>query len=277
MNDNVPVYFDLLSLKTGKIIKSFGVKGRGPGELILPFSVFYNASERHIVVYDITARNIVVYSLDAILSGTDYLVSQVRVDDCYPTRVYPKDDKLLATLIGSEEGNGLAVLNYDGSLIKTFAQYPEIGLKYNKRIASNLFQIFSGAYNNYSVNAYAYWSRIDVYIDYDHSLILEGPDYNDLHVVPNGDDAQITSYNNKAYGLPIMGHSGFMIDYTGVSIYEEGDQTGSIFLFGYKGELIHNYSITPKIKKCSLEVDWDNRYIYAIVSEPEPGIVRFTF
>lgn len=277
MNYNVPVFFDLLSLKTGKIVKSFGVKGRGPGELIYPFSVYYLAAERQIVVYDLTARNIVVYSLDAILSETDYLVSQVSVKDCYPSRVFPKAGKFLATLLGSEEGNSLAVLNYDGSLIKTFGHFPDVGIKYDNRIASNLFQIFGGAYKNYSLNPYGYWDRIDIYNEYDLSLILEGPNYHDLHLFSDGDEVQITSNNNLAYGKPVMGEQGFMIDYTGVSIYEEGDQTGSIFLFGYNGELFHNYSITPKITENSLEVDWDKRYIYAIVSEPEPGIVRFTF
>lgn len=274
-NDNVPVFFDILSLNSGDKITSFGNRGRGPGEILTPFSIYYDESLKELVVYDLTTKNLLYYSLPAILKGNkEYFTKQITIKGCYPVRVYNANNEMIAAIMGSEEGNCFAELEPDGKVKSYFGLYPEIGIPYNKNIAHSLFSTFSGMNSNYIVNGFNYWDRIEIYNNKKLSLIIEGPDYNKFDVVSGNGDAVKTSNNNIAYTQSCLCDSFFIISYTGKNYYKNNGSE-HLFKIGYDGTLLTDYKLDVPIISMSIYVDWKKGYVYAIVTDPDPRIVRF--
>jgi hypothetical protein len=69
--------FFVFNRHTGKYITGFGVKGRGPGEVLYPSRVNYNARDRAIVVLEANLRKIILYDMDKILSREEDFYSEV--------------------------------------------------------------------------------------------------------------------------------------------------------------------------------------------------------
>jgi hypothetical protein len=68
-NNQTSPTFDFVSLKTGKIIAQFCNRGRGPGELVSPFTFQYIAKSREIMVQDIQGKKLEFFGLDLILKN----------------------------------------------------------------------------------------------------------------------------------------------------------------------------------------------------------------
>lgn len=61
--------FHIFNSKNGNFIKSFGSKGKGPGEIIFPESMNYSTYKKAITTYDPNLRKIVIYNINHILNN----------------------------------------------------------------------------------------------------------------------------------------------------------------------------------------------------------------
>ena len=64
---------DIIDIKNKTFIKRSGIIGRGPGELLLPFSINISAIERNSVeVYDVYTNKLFLYNIDSIINEQHY-------------------------------------------------------------------------------------------------------------------------------------------------------------------------------------------------------------
>lgn len=63
----------------GDYLESFGVKGRGPGEIVLPVSMHYSENRKAIVTYDFSLRKMVFYNIQNILKHRKPFYTEVPI------------------------------------------------------------------------------------------------------------------------------------------------------------------------------------------------------
>ncbi|MFA9389034.1 MAG: hypothetical protein ACERKD_04475 [Prolixibacteraceae bacterium] len=270
-----PVFFDVVSIKTGRIIATFGKKGDQPGEFFGPFSIYYEEKTKELVAYDLGLKNVLFYSLPKIVEKKeDGFIKQIHIDDCHPVRIYPGKNSYMAALMGTKDGDCFAELDASGKVRTYFGKYPEIIVNYNKLLGHSLFSIYAGVNSEYSINSYHFWDRIEIYKDKELTNTLEGPNYDEFHVAKNKDHAIKTSENNYAFGRPILGKDYFIVAYSGKNYYENNGAE-HLFKIGYDGKLISNYVLDVPIIDYSIDVDWKTGEAYALTDGKNQRIVRF--
>lgn len=79
--------FHIFSVNTGRYIKSFGAKGRGPGEVLFPESMNYSENRKVVTTYDSNLRKIVLYNISSILNNRKYSFTEIQITNS-PNFVY---------------------------------------------------------------------------------------------------------------------------------------------------------------------------------------------
>lgn len=79
---------------TGKVIESFGIKGRGPNEMLTPMTLDY-ISNNQISIYDINKNELNIFSIDSIISGSNKTILNVIKPNFKDTNNYFRCKKLV--------------------------------------------------------------------------------------------------------------------------------------------------------------------------------------
>lgn len=272
---------DVFNLNSGELINKFCIKGRGPEELISPFSIQYIAKTREIMVQDLHGKKLVFYNLKSVVTNKSKIVSStVRISKEIIARkvVMKNDGTFFCDLMGNPDYYMNCIIDHSGNLIKYLTKYPEIDIKYDPVIGSNIFATNIGISNTgeYVVLPYRYSDKISIFnSDNEHVVNIIGPNYHKLHVVNRNNRASLTSKNNCAYNIPCCGDKLFMIPYSGKPIAGEYNLADNIFCFDYKGNVIKHFKIKPKVTE--ITVDWKNKTFYGVNVDDEPAIYKFKY
>ncbi|QIA06562.1 BF3164 family lipoprotein [Draconibacterium halophilum] len=279
-NSNVTPSVDVFSINTGKRIARFCKRGRGPGELVFPFSTQIVDLNNEFMVHDLNGKKIVLYSLDLILSDNDKKFTEIiNVSDIYPRKIVQiNSNRYFCGLIGHEDGFMNCIIDSTGSVVKFLNKFPDVGLQYNTTIASNIFSTNIGISDNNEniIVPYNYWDRIDLFQNNgDFRLILKGPNYKKLDVIKKNGRVVKTSNNNRSYNYPVANDKFFIIPYSGKKRDHRGPSYTNLFQFDFKGSPLVHYTLDVPI--FDIAVDWGNRIIYGLNIESEPILYKFSF
>jgi hypothetical protein len=170
-------------------------------------------------------------------------------------------------------------IDMEGIVTKWVNKFPEIGVKYNKIVASNLFPTDVSVSPDLTkvVVSYSYSGRIDIF-DFTGTLLLNyfGPDYKklDISLSEKTKAPALTSKNVETYWSADLNNKSFMIPYSGKkrtksTLYE------NVLHFDYEGNLIARYKLDPAV--ADIQVDWKNRIIFGLNNSLEPSIYKYKF
>lgn len=279
-NSNASPSIDVFNIKTGNLVSRFCKRGRGPGELIFPFSTQVIDSNKKFMVHDLNGKKIVLYSSDLILSDAAKKYTEIiKINDIYPRKlVQINNDRYFCGLIGHQDGYMNCIIDSTGNVIKYLNKFPDIGVKLNNLIASNLFSTNIGISddNKRIIIPYDYWDRIDLFgSNGDFQLILKGPNYKELDVIEKNGRMVKTSKNNRAYNYPVANDKSFIIPYSGKKRNGTGPSYTDLFQFDFEGHPLVHYKLDVSI--FDIAVDWENKIIYGLNIESEPILYKFSF
>jgi hypothetical protein len=221
-NLNRDIVTDILNINTGEIMASFCKRGRGPGEIIYPFPPQFIEETNEFLVHDLNGKKGVFYSINLVMNGESKNYTKiVKINSIYPRRLkLVKDNTFFCGLLGHEEGYMNCKIDMEGIVTKWVNKFPEIGVKYNKIVASNLFPTDVSVSPDLTkvVVSYSYSGRIDIF-DFTGTLLLNyfGPDYKklDISLSEKTKAPALTSKNVETYWSADLNNKSFMIPYSG--------------------------------------------------------------
>jgi hypothetical protein len=271
--------FDVISLKTTKRVAGFCRKGRGPGELIYPFSFQYQKSTNEVYVQDLNGKKVVFYSLGKILKNDPANYTRiVRIDSVYPRKLMlTRDQQFFVSLLGHKQSFMNCKVDLNGKVCKMLDKFPETDIKYIPAVASNIFGTNMNISPDQSkvVLAYSHSSWIYIY-DYNGTCTLKyiGPDFKELETGPSPAGPALSLRNKRRYWYPEQNNEDFLIPYSGKT-RSESLMYENLFHLGYQGKLIRRYILTPVVS--DIVVDWEKRIIYGLNDELEPTLYQYKF
>lgn len=272
---------DVINLQTGETLSRFCKRGRGPGELVAPFSVQYIEKEKRFLVQDLAGKKVVYFDLDLILNhAPKKSTNSFNFDEATWVRkvVQLKNGNLFCNLIGHKDGYMNCLLDSEGKLIRFLDQYPELDIPFNKEYGSNIFGTFlsiSPAQDKV-IMPYTSSDIISVYdVDGNKTIEFVGPNYKKLDVVYSNGSAGRTNRNNEAYNHPCANAKTFMIPYNGKKYKYAHSPAYDIFHLGFDGSLLQHFKVKPSVT--NIAIDWENRIIYGINKDMEPCIYKYKF
>jgi len=284
LNCSGDIHFDILDTKSGKIIKRFGRKGRGPGEILLPRYFQYVNKNNRLYVYDMIRRNINIYDFNKLISGEDnYYLNSFRIDALYVKfPLLMEDDYFLCVLLGDYEGSQFCKIDFAGKFIEKFGKFPDLEKDYPTTLADNIFKSWAEVTTGRDkiVMAYGKWDRIEIRdIDAKELVTIFGPEYKIPEFSVEGENVFRKKNNPECYFDISTGYDGFMVLYYGgiIENKNEGKEIvyRYVFYFNYNGNLIAKYNLSPGVY--GIAVDWDNQIIYGINREMEPKLYKYKF
>lgn len=273
---------DVYNLNTRKKITQFCKRGRGPGEMIFPFSIQYIQNSDNVVVHDLNGKKVIVYSLKKIMdkNPNNYL-KIIKIDSVYPRKLVKiSDDLFFTTLIGHPDAYMNCLLDMEGNVVKMLNKFPDPGMENNNDLASNLYQTNISASPDLSkvILSYAYWRWIEIFNDNGECITkFTGPDFTEPSFVRQGKNGLVlTMGNSVAYCYAETNNDDFMIPYSGEKVKMGGSNFYKYALhLGYNGELICKYTFDPVV--LDIQIDWEKRIIYGLNLELEPGVYKYHF
>ncbi len=125
LNGQTDIFFDLIDLTHGKCI-SFGIKGRGPGEMLSAVSPSFNFSNRSLNSYDIMKGDYNSISLNDINKGQNNSKSLFIVDrsEGWPIQFVPFN-KSYFIVTGTFKHGRFGLFSNKGKLLYTFGDFPD--------------------------------------------------------------------------------------------------------------------------------------------------------
>ena len=275
----VDFYYDIINVNNGKLVNKFGRKGRGPGEIIYPWSIQYDSEYQQLYVYDQVARMIKIYSLKAILANQkNYFLKSFTIDSALiETPVLMADNHFLCTLMGDREGKRFCIIDIDGNFEGKFGSFPDIGKEYPTTVAGNVFLSWVDVSPDRSrmILAYDNWEKIDI-MDAKGKLltVIKGPLYEIPYIVIEGENISLTQKAKQTFYSTKAGPGSFMVLYSGKKVLSQRVYK-TILSFDYSGKPLANYKLEPAVY--CIAVDWDKHIIYGINKEMEPYLCKFKF
>jgi hypothetical protein len=280
LSSNTSPAVDIFNINTGERITQFCLKGRGPAEMIYPFSLQSVKDKNEVIVQDLNGKKVICYSLDKILAGNPKNYDNiVKIDSIYPSKLAKlADGNFFCSLIGHRDGYMNCIINDKGGVIKMLNKFPDIGIKYNNSVASNLFQINLSASSDLSkvIISYSNWGWIEVFNSKGECITrFIGPDFKKPDISVKGSMGPVlTSKNVKTYGYADASEKSFMVSYSGKNRVES-NYFQNIMHFGFNGELICIYKLDKVVS--DIQVDWEKQIIYGLNEELEPALYKFKF
>lgn len=273
---------DIYNLNTSEKIAQFCKRGRGPGEMIFPFSIQYIQNSDDIVVHDLNGKKVIVYSLKKILNENPNNFSKVvKVDSLYPRKLVKiSGDRYFVTLIGHPDAYMNCLLDMDGNVVKMLNKFPDPGMENNNSLASNLYQTNISASPDLLkvILSYAYWKWIEIFDNSGECITkFKGPDFTVPDFVRQGKNGLVLTTDNRvAYSYAETNNNNFMIPYSGEKVKTGGSNFYKYALhLGYNGELICKYTFDPVV--LDIQIDWEKRIIYGLNLELEPVVYKYHF
>lgn len=117
--------FHIFNRNTGKHLKSFGEKGRGPGEVIFPESLNYDPVRHKITTFEPNLKKIISYDINNVLTNTSPEFSEITVSTTYNLfQAIPHSNTFL--LRGNDSQMRFGQLNADSKIIALYNDYPQV-------------------------------------------------------------------------------------------------------------------------------------------------------
>jgi hypothetical protein len=272
---------DVISLNSGKTIARFCRRGRGPGELVAPFTVQYIEDEKKFMVQDLVGRKVVFFDLELILADAPKKYTKsVNFNDTTWVRkvVEVKGGNFFCNLIGHKDGYMNCILTPEGGLVKFLDKYPKIDFPFNPEEGSNIFGPLIGISlsRDKVIMPYTYSDQISIYNSTGTKIIeFKGPNYKELHLIFQNGRTSRTSRNNCTYNHPSSNSKSFMISYDGTKKKYAHSPAYHIFHFGFDGSILQHFKLDHSVT--NIAVDWESRIIYGINKDMEPCIYKYKF
>lgn len=118
--------FHIFDSRNGNFIKSFGSKGRGPGEIIFPESMNYSSNRQALTTYDPNLKKIVLYHIEQILNNEEPYYSEIKTLES-PGLIYqalPYKNNFI--LRGCDSKMRFGVLDSLNKVIPLYTDFPKI-------------------------------------------------------------------------------------------------------------------------------------------------------
>lgn len=117
--------FHIFNKENGKHLRSFGAKGRGPGEVLFPGILSFNYTDGYFQVYEPNMKKIVRYYLDEEFPGKAVRFTENKLKKILSSvlDVYEYNDKYL---LRSDTEKRFEVMDKDSGIIYTCLCYPDI-------------------------------------------------------------------------------------------------------------------------------------------------------
>jgi hypothetical protein len=280
-NINCSPAFDIFNLNTGELKSQFCLRGRGPGELIAPFSFQFIEETNEIMVQDIQGKKLVFFDLDSILlNAPKKFTKTISLDKDVLVRKIKqvKGGDFFCDLIGHKDSYMNCLLNKEGDLIRLLEKYPKTNIPYNPLLGSNLFGVNIGVSqgNKVIILPYIYSDKIDIY-DYKGNFITEfvGPNYKNLDITQGVNGATITSRNKLAFNIPQANCDLFLVPYSGTKYRYSSTSANHILSFDFTGKLLQRFIVSPSVTE--IAIDWEKKIIYSVNKELEPTLYKYKF
>lgn len=274
--------FHWYNLKTMTYMGSFGKKGMGPGEFVMPMYLsVYNGA---FYTYDMHRRKLV--RIDANLTSdkldfTDVLTMPKGSDHDVAV---PVSDNTFACNGSYEEGM-IKIVGSNGNTLSSSEDYPQGPDDVNvPNISRSMAYQGRLRFNGkdklvYAVSRAKQWMVFSLSKDGKLEKAAESieayPDYTDES---SDDDISVSLSKDSPYGYSCVwaGRDNFWVSYSGVSYNEDKELFGkskTLFCMDYDGRTRQTYELDIPVS--IFAVDDMTGMVYAISFNPEPTLIRF--
>ena len=237
----------------------FGKKGEGPGEIGVPWKLFYS-DEGGLGIFDIEQRKVVEYDIDSLLVHNHFKneyklglgVSSNGVA-LYDKRLYYTDQNNLQHRLYSESLNG--------SGIKSFGKLPQVGTRYANFSDGEVMEAVSHAklVNNKSLFVLAYYNipLLEIFDSEKEKWIsLSGPE----------DLPSPQEFNRKMFfGSVSISDKYIYALYFGREDYSI-ENADTIYVFTHSGELVKKIELNHGIFEFDV---FEDQFIYGITNHDQ--------
>jgi hypothetical protein len=275
--------FDIVNLNTRKIMARFCNRGRGPGELVSPFTFQYIAQSREIMVQDLQGKKLVFFSLEKILNNAPVKHTKtVTLDNTIMVRKLKmvQGGNFFCDLIGNKDGYMNALANNEGKLLRVLNKYPKTDFQFDPILGSNVFGVNIEVSSDMQtvIIPYGDTDMIDIYnAEGKQQLKMIGPNFKKLHVAQGLNGATLTNKNNLAFRTPYASNNSFIVPYIGrpYRLSDPHGHTNQLFWIGLNGDLLKHFEVSPPVSQ--IAVDWEKRIIYGLNVEMEPAVYMYKY
>lgn len=290
VHNNVPnpYYYDIYNRSTEQFIKSFGLNGSGPGEIVdyNILSVDYSTRRDFYVLVPNDEGKVLNYNINSLLSEQEYLPEVVAKLGFDIDAFVASNQAFWALSLFSEKR--LLVISRDGNFNNSYLDFPEIsGFEdHSRELLGMVFQGFIVAHPDKSQGAiFTYASpNIDIFsfndsIKSDVRQHLSSPEVFDESRKISDDtytSAISFSFKNEMAFLSVSATSRYIYTlYSGRSNEKFGsrkNQGNLVLVFDWYGQL--EYKIKLDVDTDQIAVSNDDAYLYSLVEEETKNIIK---
>lgn len=117
--------FHVFNKTSGKHLKSFGYKGRGPGEVLYPSALNYIPKDQALTTIESNLKKIIKYNIANILSQTQPFFSEIKLNNL-PIFALEAISCGEGFIVGGNSETRLAVIDTNSQILQQFYDYPKL-------------------------------------------------------------------------------------------------------------------------------------------------------
>lgn len=116
--------FHIFNKTNGKHLKSFGYKGRGPGEVLYPAALNYNPQDQTLTTIESNLKKIIKYNITNILSQTQPFFSEIKLNNLpfFALEAIPYKNSFI---IGGFKER-FTIIDTNSQILQQFYDYPKL-------------------------------------------------------------------------------------------------------------------------------------------------------
>jgi len=279
----------LFDIHSGKLICEGGTKGRGPGELITPWTLFESNLDNSFIVFDATARRFNYFFIDSLIINPNFKPSiRINLNIEYGMLSYPlfiSDSILVSPGIFSD--GRLIFFDTQGNFIKKTGEIPNKKLHRNApdEIIQQAYQSVMSIDPNKEKIAILtrYSDRLELYNNEGIAIkTVMGPiGFVPKFIVGNamGDAILVQDQSTRFGYIEVVSDDKFIYAlYSGKTRSENPGKANFgkfIFKFDWNGNPISMYELDDLV--LSITLDRKHNIIYGLKEDTIPKIISYQF
>ena len=295
-NAQIDELFTLVDLKNQTLINHFGRKGRGPKEFTSTSKMVRSVVPRSFEFFESNVCRVARVNLDSVIAGTENyfeILTKFEVKGKWnevesfskPLSAYFLKDSLFLVIDYLKDGM-IGIRDVSTNTTRVFFEYPDNELNnINPQVKHHVYQHIFRKHPSKPlfVNAFFHSDWIKIYTLKNNSLEDVYSHYTFLPQYRNSNDGGAPSYliTGKIgnVNMDVNSQNIYVLksDVEQKDAFNEGSMDFSInqlFVYDWEGEKVAHYQLPHNIE--TFAVDENNKYLYALISDPEPKIAKYT-
>ena len=256
-----------------------GRKGRGPGELGIPFRLNKSKSSRHFEIYDFIQKKAFIFNVDSCITNNHYIPISRNVPKDFFDVIFVNDSILIGS--GVLEKGRLALKSQD--TVKYFLPYPADGSNVQDRFKAMAYQgIVKINHDKNILILSCFHAGLVDYIKVQKDLLIPFKNFK-FHYASYVENQQGNGYGVMFKRENMDGFKDITLNKRFVYFLYSGRDpesykqmyaySNTIWKADWEGNFLEEYNLDVDVS--CISIDEENKTMFAVQVEPEVNLVKF--